>query len=258
MAKPSSSSKTKPRSKTKGRSKPRQGSLLHRLQRIFNLVRLLAVLLLLLIVGRAAGYALPGLENLTRRGSWFPAGGAHVALILGHAGSDTGAICTDPEGRPTLTEAAITREVGELVAQKLRRAGAQVTLLEEYDPRLEGLQADLLLSLHADSCIDASGYKAARSQESRIPQVEDRILACIDREYSAATGLPAHPNTVTHNMTLYHAFRRVDPETPAAILEMGFLGGDQALLTEHPETVARGVVESILCFLNPEEISSSP
>ncbi len=247
MAKPSSKSRSKAKPKSK------RGGLLHRLQRIFNLVRFLAVLLLLLIVGRAAGYALPGLAHLTRRGRWFPAAGAHVALILGHAGSDTGAICTDPEGRPTVTEAAITRQVGELVAQRLRRAGADVELLEEYDPRLEGLRADLLLSLHADSCIDASGYKAARSQESRIPGVEDRLLACIDREYATVTGLPPHPNTVTHNMTLYHAFRRVDPETPAAILEMGFLGGDQELLTERPEVVAQGVAESILCFLNPEE-----
>ena len=56
-------------------------------------------------------------------------------------------------------------------------------------------------------------------------------------------------------MTQYHAFRRVAPDTPAAILEMGFLGGDRQLLTEQADTVARGIADSLLCFLqdNPSQ-----
>ena len=70
--------------------------------------------------------------------------------------------------------------------------------------------------------------------------------------YPAATGQPHHPNTVTHNMTEYHAFRKIDPETPAAIIELGFLGGDRELLASHPEQAAKGVADSILCFLKIE------
>jgi hypothetical protein len=53
-------------------------------------------------------------------------------------------------------------------------------------------------------------------------------------------------------MTEYHAFRKVAPTTPAAILELGFMGGDQRLLTENADVAALGVAESIRCFLKDE------
>jgi N-acetylmuramoyl-L-alanine amidase len=153
-----------------------------------------------------------------------------------------------------VTEAVINAEVGELAAGLLREAGADVVVLEEYDPRLDGLQADVLLSIHTDSCIEASGYKAAIYAQSHIPETEQQILDCIDQHYAAVTGLTLHADTVTHNMTEYHAFRKIAPQTPAAILELGFMGGDQALLTQEPARVARGVADSLLCFLEePEE-----
>jgi N-acetylmuramoyl-L-alanine amidase len=124
--------------------------------------------------------------------------------------------------------------------------------LDEYDERLNGLEVDVLLSLHADSCIEASGYKAARHTNSRIPATEDRLLACIAHFYPATTGLRPHPDTITHDMTRYHAFNRVAPGTPAAILEIGFMGGDRELLTHQPQKVAEGVADSILCFLRNE------
>ncbi|MBU6350934.1 MAG: N-acetylmuramoyl-L-alanine amidase [Chloroflexi bacterium] len=175
-----------------------------------------------------------------------------VALISGHAGNDSGAVCTAADGTVTRTEAEINAAVAQRTAERLRRAGADVVVLDEYDERLQGLEAAVLVSLHADSCIDASGYKAAVHTYSVIPETNRRLLACIDAAYPAATGLAFHPNTVTHNMTEYHAFRRIAATTPAAILELGFLGGDGALLTEQPELPARGVSDAILCFLKAQ------
>jgi N-acetylmuramoyl-L-alanine amidase len=78
------------------------------------------------------------------------------------------------------------------------------------------------------------------------------MLKCIDEKYAAATGLTKHPDTVTHNMTEYHAFRKIAPTTPAAILELGFLGGDGELLTNGVDQVATGVSDSVQCFLDSE------
>ena len=58
--------------------------------------------------------------------------------------------------------------------------------------------------------------------------------------------------TITENMTEYHAFRKINPQTPAAILELGFLGGDHDLLVHQPERLARGVGDGLLCFLDPQ------
>jgi N-acetylmuramoyl-L-alanine amidase len=181
-----------------------------------------------------------------------------VALVSGHAGYDSGAVCLGPDGGVLLTEAQVNADVAELAAELLRKAGADVVVLEEYDPRLEGLYADVLLSIHADSCIDASGYKAASYTRSRVPQADRRLLDCIDQRYAAVTGLPLHPNTVTHNMAEYHAFRRIARDTPAAILELGFLGGDQALLTTEAPRVARGVADGLLCFLEDQSPEEQP
>lgn len=179
-----------------------------------------------------------------------------VALISGHAGSDSGAVCTTAE-TVTVTEAAVNADVAARAADLLRQAGLDVVILEEYDARLDGLQADAFLSIHADSCIDASGYKAAYYTYSAIPVEEARLVACIDRHYPAVTGLLQHPDTITHNMTEYYAFRKITPSTPAAIIELGFLGGDQSLLTQQSDLVARGVVDSILCFLT-DEVTEEP
>lgn len=224
----------------------------NRIQRTLLLISFLAVAGMALIGARVAGFGLPGLDGLSPQGVQPGVFEKNVVLVSGHAGYDSGAVCTDEAGEVTLTEVEINAKVAEIAARRLRRAGADVVIFDEYDARLNGLRADVFISLHADSCIDASGYKAANSINSHIPAIEQRLLDCVDLNYAAATELSMHPNTVTHAMTEYHAFNRIAPETPGVILEMGFLGGDRSLLVNRPQSAAKGVTDSILCFLNPQ------
>jgi len=226
-------------------------STVRKVQRIILSIGFIALIGIGLIGARVAGYGLPGLDGVSPQGVNRAIFNREVALISGHAGFDSGAVCEDERGRVTLTEAEINANIAKLVAKRLRKAGADVVILDEYDDGLEGLQADLLVSLHADSCIDASGYKAAVDERRAVTIEEVRLLQCINDFYPAATGLAHHANSVTHNMTQYHAFRRIDDATPATILELGFLGGDQRLLTRSPQLVAKGVTDSILCFFDP-------
>lgn len=204
------------------------------------------------------GYALPwdaaALVTGPRPALW----NQQIALISGHAGSDSGAVCQNSQGEVTLTEADINRAIAEATAATLTALGAEVTLLEEYDTRLASLRADLLLSLHADSCIEASGFKAANYTQSRIPVSEARLLACINLHYAQGTGLAEHPNTVTHDMTEYHVFKRIHHETPAAILEMGFMGGDQTILTQEETRIAQAIADAARCFLAPDPPPTAP
>jgi N-acetylmuramoyl-L-alanine amidase len=225
---------------------------LHLAQRLAAAITVVVLLCITLVVARVAGYEVPLLNRFIPQGLVGAAFARNVALISGHAGNDSGAVCTDEAGNVLVTEAEVNAAVAERVGQQLRRAGADVLILAEFDPRLAGLHADLLLSLHADSCIDASGYKAASSPLSPVRLSDDRLVQCIDRHYPAVTGLTYHANTVTHDMTNYHAFRTIDPQTPSAIIELGFLGGDQELLVNEQERVAQGVTDSILCFLEAE------
>jgi N-acetylmuramoyl-L-alanine amidase len=168
-----------------------------------------------------------------------------VGIVSGHRGFDPGATCDDG-----LTEWEINYTVAAEVVSLLARRGVEADLLDEYDDRLTEYRADALISIHADSCIPGlTGFKVARVTDSAIPAAEDRLVACLNEEYGAYTGLPQHPGTITDNMTDYHAFNEIAPSTPGAIIEVGFMADDRALLTEKPKLVARGIAAGILCFL---------
>lgn len=172
--------------------------------------------------------------------------GQRVGIVAGHSGSDSGAVCADG-----LTEAEVNLAVAQAVARALEARGARVDLLEEFDDRLEGYRAGAFVSVHADSCeVALSGFKVASLEGGS--DASARLTECLWERYEAATGLPRHPDTITYDMTKYHAFREIAPSTPAAIIEVGFLGGDRELLTGRTDLAARGIADGIECFLAPE------
>jgi N-acetylmuramoyl-L-alanine amidase len=195
-----------------------------------------------------------------------PAGTAQPALrigiVAGHSGNDSGAVCVDGTGKVTLTEAEVNLKIASLVQQKLNQRGFQVDLLNEFDTRLNGYRAVAIVSIHNDSCQyindEATGFKAAAALDTRDINRANRLLACLVDRYHAATGLRFHPGSITPDMTGYHAFSEIDPNTIAAIIETGFLNLDREILTQHTDQVADGVVNGILCFVNNENIEPTP
>ncbi|MCU0488827.1 MAG: N-acetylmuramoyl-L-alanine amidase [Anaerolineales bacterium] len=180
-----------------------------------------------------------------------------IGIVSGHWGNDSGSVC--PDG---LTEAEINQTIATLVQKQLNEVGYDVDLLKEFDPRLTGYKALALISIHADSCDyineQATGYKVAAALASPNPEQATRLTACLRSRYAQATGLSLHSTSVTGDMTNYHAFNEIDPETTAAIIETGFLNLDRQFLTEQPQVAAQGIVNGILCFLNNENITGSP
>jgi N-acetylmuramoyl-L-alanine amidase len=174
--------------------------------------------------------------------------GPQVAIISGHRGFDSGAVCKDG-----LMEALVNEEIATRVVDLLQKEGVSALLLDEYDPRLQGLHARALLSIHADSCIDQSGFKVASAEQTVIPEQDQMLVDCLRERYSEATGLAFRPTAITKDMTQYHAFQRVADDTPGAIIETGYLGGDRALLVEEPDKVAAAITSGILCFLDEQE-----
>jgi len=197
-----------------------------------------------------------------------PEGGAAVAtsqrllrigIVSGHWGNggDPGAVC--PDG---INEHDVNLTIASLVRQKLEAHGYNVDLLQEFDVRLDGYKAALLLSIHNDSCDiindQATGFKLASSTYSNDKNLTDRLSACLYDRYARATGLPYRSGNITIDMTDYHAFRVINPSTPAAIIETGFLYLDRNLLVDHPDVVADGVVAGVLCFVRSENVEPIP
>lgn len=177
-----------------------------------------------------------------------------IGIVAGHWGHDTGAMC--PDG---LTEVEINLEVAQRIVYILQALGYQADLLAEFDPRLEGYQADALISIHADSCQafpnadpPASGFKVASVEDSLVPETEDQLVACLAQCYASRTGMYFHANSITYDMTRYHTFYEIQDQTPAAIIEIGFMYNDRPLLTQQPDLVAQGIVDGIVCFIENE------
>jgi N-acetylmuramoyl-L-alanine amidase len=172
-----------------------------------------------------------------------------IGIVAGHWGSDSGAICDG-----WLQEVDINLAIARRVVYTLRALGYPTDLLEEFDARLEGYQARALVSIHADSCLypEASGFKATRVEDSAVPELEDRLVSCLVSRYQARTGLAFHEGSITTDMTHYHTFYEIDPRTPGAIVEVGFMLADRDLLLNRQDLVAQGIVEGILCFLQEE------
>jgi N-acetylmuramoyl-L-alanine amidase len=56
-------------------------------------------------------------------------------------------------------------------------------------------------------------------------------------------------------MTSYHAFDEIHHETPAVIIEVGFMNLDRQILTRYPDVVAQGIADGVLCYIRNEDVN---
>jgi N-acetylmuramoyl-L-alanine amidase len=182
-----------------------------------------------------------------------------IGIVAGHSGNDSGAVCMDGNGNVTLTEADVNLKIAAIVQEQLTQKGYQVDLLREFDTRLNGYRALAIVSIHNDSCDyvndEATGFKVAAALNTNDLNRANRLTACLVDRYENVTNLTFHAGSITGDMREYHAFREIDPNTVAAIIETGFLNLDREILTKHADRIAEGVVEGILCFANNENIA---
>ncbi len=175
-----------------------------------------------------------------------------IGIVAGHRGpeNDPGAVCTDG-----LTEGEINFNVAQIVVGNLRALGYTVDLLDEFDTRLDGYQAAVLVSIHSNTCRDfgelVSGYLiSGPSARVTVREEDRRLVECVSENYAVTSGL-SRRDGVTEDMTDYHNFREIDATTPAAIIELGFMLADRPVLTERQDALAQGITNGILCFLEP-------
>ena len=188
-----------------------------------------------------------------------PRANPRIGIVAGHSGNDSGAVCSDALGG--FREVDINLNVASLVREDLIAQGYDVDLLAEFDPRLTGYHALALVSIHADSCEyindQATGFKVAAALSTKYPEQAARLTTCLRTRYASITGLQFHSGSVTGDMTNYHAFNEISTDTPAAIIETGFMNLDREILTQKPDVIANGIASGILCFVRNEDISAT-
>lgn len=189
-----------------------------------------------------------------------PRQGTLIGIVAGHSGNDSGATCPPELG--SIREVDINGSIADLVRTNLIAAGYDTVRLAEFDERLNGFNANALISIHADSCDyinnEATGFKVSAAVSSRDPVSASRLTSCLRSRYGAVTGMSFHAGSITEDMTDYHAFDEIDPLTPAAIIEVGFMNLDYEILTKNPTLLAQGITDGVLCFLRNESITPAP
>ncbi len=201
-------------------------------------------------------------QSATPQTAWpttTPHGNPRIGIVAGHSGNDSGAVCAEALGG--YREVDINLNVAGLVREDLVAQGFDVDLLAEFDPRLTNYRALAVVSIHADSCMyindQATGFKISAAMSTKYPEQTARLTACLRNRYAAATGLEFHSGSVTADMTNYHAFSEISPDTPAAIIETGFMNLDREILTQQPDVIANGIASGILCFVRNEDVNAA-
>jgi N-acetylmuramoyl-L-alanine amidase len=195
-------------------------------------------------------------QTAISQGTATPRSRPLVGIVVGHwddNSGDQGAVCSDI----SLTEFQVNQQVAALVRDQLIARDIDVDMLREFDPKLNGYQASAVISIHADSCDyindEATGFKVSAAMSNPRPQLSQRLTACLRQRYAQSTGMQLH-NSLTADMTSYHAFDEINENTTAAIIEVGFLNLDREMLTQRTDRVAQGIIDGLLCYLNNEEI----
>ncbi len=263
-------SSNEPLQNIESKLKPSSGGLFRQLQ----LVLIVAVVIATLFTAWSEPGLLPGglseklSEALARQGvtpesAWpttTPRGNPRIGLVAGHSGNDSGAVCSDALGG--YREVDINLNVASLVREDLIAQGYDVDLLAEFDPRLTNYHALALVSIHADSCVyindQATGFKLSAAISTKYPEQTARLTSCLRNRYASITGMQFHSGSVTADMTNYHAFSEINPDTPAAIIETGFMNLDREILTQQPDLIASGIASGILCFVRNEDVNGTP
>ncbi len=154
-----------------------------------------------------------------------------------------------------INEVDINQVVAQTLSDMLVNEGIMVDLLPATVP--EDYQADVFVSLHADSSEDSKrrGYKSAVFRFER--NKNDALLkTIIDQNYFYFSGFPDDDANVSGSMLEYYAFNdkrfkhAVSFKTPAIIVEMGYLSNQEDLeFMSDPINPAYALKIGILTYL---------
>lgn len=154
-----------------------------------------------------------------------------------------------------IQEVNINETIATLSAKLLEEKGIHVDILPATIP--PHYHADLFLAIHADKdpTHDYSGFKVAYPWHN-ISDTGPALVSILEKSYQLSTHMPLDSH-ITRNMTEYYAFNyerfqhSIDPRTPAAIIETGFIpnANDEKIIVDHPEKAAEGIANGIIKFL---------
>lgn len=160
-------------------------------------------------------------------------------------------------------EVDLNVDIAHRAAEYLRSWGNEAFVLPATVP--PAYHADAFVAIHSDGHANraARGYKVATYYSDW--SASTALVQMLQDEYGKQTGLPLDWR-ITDNMRGYYAFNSglyehtIAEDTPAAILEMGFLSNaqDRKFMIENRDLVARAIALGIARFLGARPADGWP
>ncbi len=203
---------------------------------------------------------LPTLESRTIESGNPNQGGPKkiVALIPGHYGFDTGYQCGAEYN--FVKENDVNLRVAIMVRDYLENRGYTIDFLHEFDPTLSDYTGLALVSIHTNSCDDSlktpSGFNITTGGQNVYPSESKRLNDCLTYYYAQNSGLSFLGENYTPGEEYLYSFDTVNDYTTISIIHTGALSTDYRTISEKTESLAKGIADGIICYVENETVGS--
>jgi len=174
-----------------------------------------------------------------------------IGILSGYWMDKPGNVC-----RYGTTEHDVNYGISYQLQILLEGDGYRVDLFPEFDEKLFGYDADVLIAIYSGSCEEnpapPSGFRIGSSLTVENLDAVDRLSMCLSQEYQSKTNLPYAFEIINEDHPSYHIFRDISPTTPAVRFEIGALSTDSELILDQSGSIVQGIADGIACFLKNE------
>lgn len=181
-----------------------------------------------------------------------------VGILPGHFGFDTGFQCGAEFN--FVQENDVNLRLAIMVRDYLERLGYTVDLFHEYDPALNDYTGLALISIHAGTCdpnaSQQSGFFITTGGKNVYPSESKRLNDCMTYHYAQNSQLDFLGENYAPGEEMFYAFDTVNDYTTISVIQTGFLGNDYRTISERTESLAKGIADGIVCYVENDTVGS--
>lgn len=181
-----------------------------------------------------------------------------IGLVPGHYGFDTGYQCGADYN--FVKENDVNLRMAVMVRDYLETRGYSVDFLHEFDPALSDYTGLALVSIHTNSCDTSSkiqsGFNITTGGKNAYPSESKRLNDCLTYYYAQNSGLTYLGENYTPGEEYLYSFDTVNDYTTISVIHTGALSTDYRTISERTESLAKGIADGIICYVENETVGS--
>ncbi len=181
-----------------------------------------------------------------------------IGILPGHYGFDSGFKCGAEYN--FVKESDVNLRIAVMVRDYLETNGYTVDFLHEFDPALSDYTGLALVSIHANSCDTSdnrlSGFNVTTGGENKYPSESKRLNDCLTYHYSQNSGLYYLGENYSTGEEMLYSFDTVNDYTTISVIHTGYLGNDYRTISEKTASLAKGIADGIICYVENDSVGS--